>query len=92
MRSYLCLISAATCTLLVATEGAFASTPDGAGAVAAVGAPALLVIGGASWPFAIFGRGASKFVQDAVCPGSFGAIRYFVVLRMRGVLCVHICM
>ena len=73
MRSYLCLISAATCALLVATEGAFAGTPCPARSLPLVH-PRCWSSVARSWPFAIFVRGANKFGQALSVPGRFGAI------------------
>jgi hypothetical protein len=47
MRSYLCMMSATAGALLVATEAAFAGITPVPGPIAAVGVPAMLVIGGA---------------------------------------------
>ena len=47
MRSYMHVISASACTLLVATGAALAGPSATPGPIAAVGVPALLVIGGA---------------------------------------------
>ena len=88
MRSYLSMVSVTATHLLRQRTLLLLVSVWVTGPIAAVGAPALLVIGGAFLPFAVSVLGASSSVKRCVSRAVSGQS---VISRIGRIPCVHIC-